>query len=92
MQDQLMGMAFDTVRKKAATALLELYSKGLIKDNINEGLSVSREDFAGLIGTATETTIRVLSDFKSEGLIQLGDARRIVLLNKKQLQKVASFG
>ncbi|MCL5129148.1 MULTISPECIES: response regulator [unclassified Algibacter] len=92
MQDQLMGMAFDSVRKRAATALLELYGKGLIKDSVNDGLSVSREDFAGLIGTATETTIRVLSDFKNEGLIQLGEARRIVLLDKKQLQQVAKFG
>ncbi|MBU2945291.1 response regulator [Zobellia uliginosa] len=91
MQEQLMGMAFDSVRKRAATALLELYDKGLIKDG-DLGISISREDFAGLIGTATETAIRVLSSFKDKGLIQLGESRRIILSDKKQLQQVADFG
>jgi len=91
MQEQLMGMAFDSVRKRAATALLELYDKGLIKDD-DMGISISREDFAGLIGTATETAIRVLSSFKDKGLIQMGTSRRIILSDKKQLQQVADFG
>ncbi|MFS4416445.1 response regulator [Maribacter sp. 2307ULW6-5] len=91
MQDQLMGMAFDTVRKRAAMTLLGLYDKGLIKDD-DMGISVSREDFAGLIGTATETAIRALSSFKEEGLIQLGESRRIKLSDKKQLQHIAEFG
>ncbi|SIS52885.1 cAMP-binding domain of CRP or a regulatory subunit of cAMP-dependent protein kinases [Zobellia uliginosa] len=91
MQNQLMGLAFDSVRKRAATALLELYDKGLIKDD-DMGISISREDFAGLIGTATETAIRVLSSFKDKGLIQLGESRRIILADKKQLQQVADFG
>ena len=88
----MMGMAFDSVRKRAAAALLELYDKGLITDDIDNGLSVSREDFAGLIGTATETAIRALSHFKDEGMIQLGESRRIVLSDKKQLRYVADFG
>lgn len=92
IQDQLMSMAFDSVRKRAATALLELFEKGLIKDTVNDGLSISREDFAGLIGTATETAIRVLSNFKDEGLIQLGESRRVVICDKKQLEQVAYFG
>ncbi|MBT2161623.1 response regulator [Zobellia barbeyronii] len=91
MREQLMGMAFDSVRKRAATALLELYDKGLIKD-AHLGISISREDFAGLIGTATETAIRVLSSFKDKGLIELGESRRIILSDKKQLQQVADFG
>jgi CheY-like chemotaxis protein len=91
MQNQLMGMAFDSVRKRAATALLELYDKGLIKDD-DLGISISREDFAGLIGTATETAIRVLSSFKDQSLIQLGQSRRIILKDKKLLQQIANFG
>ena len=91
MQDQLMGLAFDSVRKRAATALLELYDKGLIKDD-DMGINMSREDFAGLIGTATETAIRVLSSFKEKGLIQSGESRRIIVCDIKQLQQVADFG
>lgn len=91
MQDQLMGLAFDSVRKRAATALLKLYDKGLIKDD-DMGINMSREDFAGLIGTATETAIRVLSSFKEKGLIQSGESRRIIVCDIKQLQQVADFG
>lgn len=91
MQEQLMGMAFDSVRKRAATALLELYDKGLINDE-DLGISISREDFAGLIGTATETAIRVLSSFKEKGLIELGTSRHIILSDRKLLQQVADFG
>jgi len=92
LENQLTDMAFNTVRKRAATALLELYEKGLIRDDINFGVSISREDFAGLIGTATETAIRTLTCFKNEGMIRLGKYRRIQLSDKKRLQNIADFG
>lgn len=44
-----------------------------------------------MIGIATETAIRTLSDFKDEGLITMGYARRVVLLDKDRLQDVADF-
>jgi len=91
LQELLMGMAFDTVRKRAATALLELHRKGLISDN-DEGVGISREDFAGIIGTASETAIRALSNFKSQGLIELGDSRKIMLSDRDRLQYIADFG
>ncbi|MBD1263151.1 response regulator [Maribacter polysiphoniae] len=92
LQDQLMGMAFDTVRKRAATTLLELYDKGLIGDEELAGANVSREDFAGLIGTATETAIRVLSSFKKEGLIRSDSNNKIIVINRNQIQYIADFG
>ena len=52
------------------------------------GIGIPREDFAGMIGTATETAIRTLSDFKDEGLIATDKGRRIVLLNKEKLHGV----
>ena len=91
-QKQLVTMAFAPVRQRAAKSLLELYDKGIIKEKPNGGTGIAREDFAGMIGTATETAIRTLSDFKGEGLIATDHGRRILLLNKKELQSIADFG
>jgi len=91
VQSQLVDIAFSSVRERAAKALLELYDKGLIKDHVDEGIGIPREDFAGMIGAATETAIRTLADFKDEGLITTDSGRRIILLNKAELQTVANF-
>lgn len=91
VQTHLVDMAFAPVRRRAAKALLELHEKGLIKEERNTGMSIAREDFAGMIGTATETAIRTLSDFKDEGLIATDSGRRIILLNKEELQNIVDF-
>jgi CRP-like cAMP-binding protein/AmiR/NasT family two-component response regulator len=91
VQAHLVDMAFATVRQRVAKALLELYEKGHIKDKPSEGMSIPREDFAGMIGTATETAIRTLSDFKDEGLITTDSGRRIIILDKEELLNIADF-
>tara|TARA_R110002167_G_scaffold90933_5_gene244615 strand:+ start:1305 stop:2375 length:1071 start_codon:yes stop_codon:yes gene_type:complete len=91
VQEQLVSMAFASVRQRAAKMLLELYDKGIVCDKTNAGIGIPREDFAGMIGTATETAIRTLSDFKDEGLIATDHGRRIVILDKEELQHVADF-
>ena len=91
VQEHLVDMAFASVRQRAAKALLELYKKGIIKDETNAGIGIPREDFAGIIGTATETAIRTLSDFKDEGLITTDQGRRIILLDKEELRHIADF-
>ncbi len=91
VQTQLVDMAFASVRQRAAKAILELHEKGIIKDRPNGGMGIPREDFAGMIGTATETAIRTLSDFKDEGLITTDRGRRIIVLDKQELLNVADF-
>lgn len=91
LQEQLVDMAFASVRQRAAKALLELYDKQVIQDKPNGGIGIPREDFAGMIGTATETAIRTLTDFKNEGLIATDHGRRIIILNEKGLREVADF-
>ena len=91
VQDQMLNIAYATVRQRVAITLLNLYNKGILKDNEMDGIDISREDFAGMIGTATETAIRTLSDFRDEGLITMGYARRVVLLDRDGLQHVADF-
>ncbi|MFX0557868.1 response regulator [Maribacter sp. CXY002] len=92
VQKQLVAMAFAPVRQRAAKALLELYNKGIIKEKPNGGMGIAREDFAGMIGTATETAIRTLSDFKDEGLITTDHGRRIIVLDIQELKEIADFG
>ncbi|SDE44005.1 Crp-like helix-turn-helix domain-containing protein [Pricia antarctica] len=71
---------------------MELYDKGHIKEKPNGGTGIAREDFAGMIGTATDTAIRTLSDFKDEGLITTDHGRRIVILKKEELRGISDFG
>lgn len=92
VQEKLVAMAFAPVRQRVAQSLLELYEKGVVKQTANEGMSISREDFAGMIGTATETAVRMLSDFKDEGLLTTDRGRRIVLLNLEGLRRIAEAG
>ncbi|HMT10348.1 MAG TPA: helix-turn-helix domain-containing protein, partial [Ignavibacteria bacterium] len=69
----------------AILMLLEFYGTD------NEGAidaSISREDIANIVGTATETTIRILSDFKSEKLIELM-GKKIKVNNHQGLIKTA---
>jgi len=89
LQEQLVDMAFATVRQKTAKALLELDEKGMMKNENHEGINIPREDFAGLIGTATETAIRMLTEFKNEGLISSEPNRRLILLDKRTLRYIA---
>lgn len=89
LQEQLFDMAFAPVRQRAAKALLQLFEKGIIKDETETGINIPREDFAGIIGTATETAIRTLKDFKNEKLIKVEEGKRFILLNEKKLQEIA---
>ncbi|GGG49026.1 response regulator [Bizionia arctica] len=89
LQNQLFDMAFTPVRQRAAKALLHLFNKGIITGETEIGINIPREDFAGIIGTATETAIRTLRDFKNEKLIKVEDGKRFILLNEKKLQDIA---
>jgi len=90
LQEQLVDMAFATVRQRTAKALLELDKKGMMKDAEHNGIIIPREDFAGLIGTATETAIRMLTEFKNERLISVETNRKLVLLDKNRLRQIAN--
>ncbi|PWL40413.1 transcriptional regulator [Flagellimonas aquimarina] len=92
LQEQLMDMAFASVKQRAAKVLLELSEKGMMEDAMHQGINIPREDFAGMIGTATETAIRALSEFKRQGLVGLGVKKKLVLLDENGLRQIADFG
>ena len=66
VKDQLIHLAYDSVRKKTADALLQLNLKNKKEYPIN----ISRSDLASIIGIAKETLIRTLTDFKEETIIK----------------------
>jgi len=71
MEDQLIKLAYSSVRKRVAEALVTLADRYRKENEQTFSMNISREDLASLAGTATETTIRTLSDFKDEGLIDV---------------------
>ncbi len=70
-EEQLVKLAYNSVRKRVAEALTTLYSRYKKDGETQFSMNISREDLANLAGTATETTIRTLSDFKEESLIDI---------------------
>lgn len=82
-EKQLVGIAYNSLRKRVAEALV-LLQKKFTKDNEGKfSIHISREDLAHIAGTATESIIRTLSDFKSEKLIDIKEGAIIILDEKK---------
>jgi CRP-like cAMP-binding protein/CheY-like chemotaxis protein len=65
-EEQLLQLAYHSVRKRMAEAMLRLHKQ---YTDATESFKISREDLAAMAGMATETVSRTLSDFKDEGLI-----------------------
>lgn len=70
-EEQLIKLAYNSVRKRVAEALATLANRYKKDGEQSFSINISREDLANLAGTATETTIRTLSDFKDEGLVDI---------------------
>jgi CheY-like chemotaxis protein len=81
-KEQLLQMAYGTVRRKAASTLLR-FAQTLQKD-ADGNLHILRSDLANVAGMATETLIRTLSAFRKEGLIDIKD-RNIKILDIEKL-------
>lgn len=82
-EQKLLGIAYNSLRKKVADALITLCKK-YKGDRENYTIDMSRENLATIAGTAKESLIRTLSDFKDEKMIDIkgGD---IIILNEKKL-------
>lgn len=85
-QEELLNLAYDTVRKRVADSLLKLEAK-YRNENTDQSfsISISRDDLASMVGTATESVIRTLSEFKHDGYISIKGSN-ITILQKEKLQ------
>lgn len=86
----ITDIAQKTVRERLAEILLLLKEKFDLDENQVLQISLTREELANMVGTATESVIRLLSEFKQDKLIEL-QGRKIRILNLPGLQKIASF-
>jgi len=82
-QERLMNLAYSSVRKRTAEALL-LLKQRYTKGEENFSIAIARDDLARIVGTATESLIRTLSDFKQENLIRI-DGSRITIISDHKL-------
>lgn len=85
--EQMVQLAYDSLRKRTATALLLLQEKFNKTPAQNFHIRISREELAHLSGTTTESLIRTLSDFKAEHLISI-NAGDITILNAEKLRNM----
>lgn len=83
----IVNMAQKSVKQRLAETLLYLFNHFGIDNNGFLSVVLSREDFANIVGTATESAIRILSQFKKEGLIST-EGKQIKIENIEGLKQV----
>jgi CRP-like cAMP-binding protein len=85
----ITDIAQKTVRERLAEILLLLVHDFGLDDQNYLQISLTREELANIVGTATESVIRLLSEFKTDRLVELA-GRKIKILNKKGLEKISN--
>jgi len=89
--DVIVNMSQKTVKQRMAEAFLYL------KKNYGEDaegfltLTLSREDYSNVVGTATESCIRIISEFKKKGLIKSSGKKIGIADERKLLELVEGF-
>jgi DNA-binding response OmpR family regulator len=83
---QLLTLAYNSIRQRTAEALLKADT---LKDS-KSVIAISRDDLSKMVGTAAESVIRVLSEFKDEGLIET-EGGKIKILQPQKLEKVVRW-
>ena len=90
-ETKLTEMAYKPVRERLAEALL--YLLRTYRDEESDEpftIPITRENLAALVGTAKETVIRLLSQFKAEGIVST-QGRKITILNEKELYRISNM-
>lgn len=85
-ENQLLNLAYNSVRQRTAEALLKVYK---LKE-ADKKLSLSRDDLARMVGTASESVIRVLSDFKEERAIDI-ETGKIIIVQPDKLERIVRW-
>ncbi|WP_309642403.1 Crp/Fnr family transcriptional regulator [Flavobacterium sp.] len=86
--DHMVSLAQKNVKERLAETLI--YLEDTFGKNTDGSLHIqlSREELAGIIGTATESCIRLLSDFKKLGFITL-ESKKITILDRNKLKRLS---
>ncbi len=88
-EERLLHLAYDSVRKRVADALLTLEERYAQTKREAFSMSISRENLASMVGTSKECVIRVLSEFKEDEIVTT-HLSEITIIDKLKLEKVRS--
>ncbi|HMQ48116.1 MAG TPA: response regulator [Saprospiraceae bacterium] len=81
-EDQLLRLAYDSVRRRVADAII------LLSEKQTDGkISILRDDLARIVGTAKESVIRMLTEFKEDGYIEIKDG----LITIKNIERLKNM-
>jgi CRP-like cAMP-binding protein len=83
----IVNMAQKSVKQRLSEALLYIHEHFGTDDKGYLNVLMSREDYANIVGTATESAIRILSQFKKDGLIST-DGKHIKIENIEELKRI----
>jgi len=86
----ITDIAQKTVRERLAEILIHLYDTFGNDIDANLNISLTRAEIANMVGTATETVIRLMSEFKADGFISL-QGRKIKIINISKLKKIGGI-
>lgn len=95
-ENKITSLAQKPVRERLAESLITLHQVFLTDHSTcdapanNSSINLSREDLANMVGTATETVIRLLSELKEEGIISINN-RSISILDVETLKKIGKI-
>jgi CRP-like cAMP-binding protein len=88
-EQKLIDLAYNSVRQRTAGALVTIFEK-FNDGDINQSMKISRDDLSNMVGTATESVIRVLSDLKDESIIETHSGK-IVIKDLEKLKKIQKW-
>ena len=90
-ESKIINLAQKPVIERLAEALIMLKEYYGNEDDDNSlNINITREEIANIIGTATETAIRLLSELKKEGILDLS-GKKITIINNESLLKLANL-
>lgn len=88
---KITHLAQKPVRERLAETLLFIKTTyGFEDDGETLNVRLSREELANLVGTATESTIRLLSEFKKDKMVDL-EGKKIKIINSQKLVQIANL-
>ncbi len=85
--DHMVNIAQKTVKQRLVETLLYLEENFGKNEDGSLHIQLSREELAGMIGTATESCIRLLSELNKSGYIEL-NGKKIFLIDKTKLKRL----
>lgn len=86
----IKDIAQKSVKARLAEILLLIANDFGLENDGSLKLNLTQEDLSNFVGTATETVIRLLSDYRTDGLVE-SKGRKIKLLNIEKLKKIAGY-